>query len=182
MSPISKRSYSRSRSLSPNRETKCVVVRGLTKNIMIEHLEEIFDAYGKIVHVELPRARKINTIMGHAFIFYENIEDAEDACDFMNKGIIDENQVSVDMSNMTMKKLRDRERSPRRRFRGSRRPPPRRRSPPPRRYSPPPRRYSPPPRSYASPTRRGSYRGSERRRSPSYNRSYSRSRSPYRRY
>ena len=150
------RSRSRSRSVDSSRGLKCVVVRGLTKNVAVEHLEEIFDAYGKIVHVELVKARKINTTMGYAFIFYEHVEDAEDACDFMHKGIIDEVKVTVDMSKMTMQKLKDRQRSPPRRG-GYRQPPPRRgRESPPKRggyddyyddrrrsYSPPYRRRSP---------------------------------------
>lgn len=159
-------SRSRSRSVDSTRGLKCVCVRNLTKNVAVEHLEEIFDAYGKIVHVELVRARKINTHMGYAFIFYEHVEDAEDACDFMHNGIIDEVKVTVDMSKMTMQTLKDRERERERHLDRS--------------HSPPRRGgYRPPPRKgYGSPPRRGSFDGRRRsyspgpagykRRSPSY--------------
>ncbi|TIB61941.1 hypothetical protein E3P78_02603 [Wallemia ichthyophaga] len=126
------RSMSRSPAATP-RGLKCVCVRNLTKNVAVEHLEEIFDAYGKIIHVELARARKINTHMGYAFIFYEHVEDAEDACDFMDNGIIDEVRVNVDMSKMSIQTLRDRHRDNDRYAHRDRESSPRRRATDPRR-------------------------------------------------
>lgn len=56
--PRRARTYSR----SPPRTTAKLVVTGLTKNVLAEHLTEIFGAYGQVKAVDLPQNRQCKHI------------------------------------------------------------------------------------------------------------------------
>ncbi|KAI9651869.1 MAG: hypothetical protein M1831_007534 [Alyxoria varia] len=152
----------RERSRSPAKSTK-IVVEKLTKNVMEDHLRELFGSFGVIREIDMPMNTQFNTNRGTAYIMYDDANDAETAMIKMHEGQLDGATLNVSAV------------LPHRKFSPS--PPPARRlaahldriennnsrrrappPPPPRRGGlPPPRYRSPPPRRDFSPPRR--YRG-----------------------
>lgn len=91
-------SYSQSPSRSPSpREgsTKTILIKHLTKNVRVAHLEEIFGVYGLIKDVDLPINRRSGFHRGSATITYDTIAAADQAIDCMDRGMIDSVEVDV---------------------------------------------------------------------------------------
>ena len=75
----------RKRSPTP-RPTKVHVGR-LTRNVNKDHIQEIFALYGAIKYIDMPNDRiHPNTSRGHAYVEYENPDDAEKAIKYMDGG------------------------------------------------------------------------------------------------
>ncbi len=127
----------------------------MTRNLTKDHIQEIFSCYGVIKVIEFPFDRFHPPAgRGHAFVEYNNPEDAENAMKHMDGGQIDGQEITVSPVQARNRQMMRRPSPPP--FRGGGRPPPNRwnRSPPRfRRRSPMPRRRSPRRRS-RSPVRR----------------------------
>ncbi|GJC97704.1 RNA-binding protein with serine-rich domain 1-A [Colletotrichum higginsianum] len=66
-----------------------IVVERLTKNINVDHLEEIFGQYGRIKDLHLPINGTLGTNRGTAYILYETEADAEEAIAHMHEAQLD---------------------------------------------------------------------------------------------
>ncbi|XP_061765011.1 RNA-binding protein with serine-rich domain 1-like isoform X1 [Nerophis ophidion] len=140
------------RKRSPTPKPTKVYLGRLTRNVIKEHLQEIFSTYGKIKRIDMPMNRiHPHLSKGFAYIEFENPEEAEQALKYMDGGQIDGQEITV------IAVLTPRARTPARRLS-----PPRRMPPPPQlwRRTPPrmrrrsPRRRSPVRRRSRSPGRR----------------------------
>ncbi|KAJ0166026.1 RNA-binding protein with serine-rich domain 1 [Colletotrichum tanaceti] len=89
------RSDSRGRSASPSVRTTKIVVERLTKNINVDHLEEIFGQYGRIKDLHLPINGTLGTNRGTAYILYETEADAEEAIAHMHEAQLDGTVINV---------------------------------------------------------------------------------------
>ncbi|KAJ1673136.1 hypothetical protein EV182_005814, partial [Spiromyces aspiralis] len=88
------RGRSRSRSPLPD-PNATVVVRNLTKNVLEDHVSEIFGAYGEITRVTIPRAKKTNHRLDFAYVDYRYAKSAQKAIEHMHGGQIDGNVLAV---------------------------------------------------------------------------------------
>ncbi|ULT98311.1 hypothetical protein L5515_002890 [Caenorhabditis briggsae] len=135
------------RSSSP---IKRIIIKNLSKNVIREHVEEIFSIYGAIAKVDLPPDRNHTHIhRGYGYVDYQNVEDAEKSIKYMDGGQVDGQIIQVEMTIGRQQTVR-RQMSPIRR-----------------RASPPPRDRD---RDRKSPIRRGGG-GNYRNRSPPRRRS-----------
>ncbi|KAL8280900.1 hypothetical protein RQP46_006579 [Phenoliferia psychrophenolica] len=100
---VSSRSISRSRSPSP-RPSLSIVVQRLTKNVTAVHLEEIFDAYGKITDVDLPIIKRLGTHRGTAYITFANSAAAAKAVSHMDRGQLDGSIISSQQESLPEQK------------------------------------------------------------------------------
>ncbi|CEP02839.1 hypothetical protein PBRA_002806 [Plasmodiophora brassicae] len=89
VSPV--RSRKRSRTPSPKR----VVVRGLTRNVNVDHVKEIFGTFADIVQVDLPLNPKTKTNMGRAEITFKTSSGADKARSHMDGGQVDGQVIHV---------------------------------------------------------------------------------------
>ncbi|KAG8218425.1 hypothetical protein J3R82DRAFT_4050 [Butyriboletus roseoflavus] len=177
------------------KDTKIVVVNGLSRNVVHTHLQTIFGFYGEIIKIDLPLYTKSGQNRGKAALEYADPSAAQKAVSHMNGGQLDGLVLKVELSDVPIRTRsrsrprlarngRDRRSFTRSRSRSrTRSPPPRRRGYEPPRYpdtyrrargygrrGPPPRDTYRPSRSRSrSPVRRGD-RLPPRRRSPSYER------------
>ncbi|KAM0748322.1 RNA-binding domain-containing protein [Meredithblackwellia eburnea MCA 4105] len=85
----------RARSRSPPPPSKSIVVQRLTKNVQAAHLEEIFEAYGKITDVDLPIVKRLGTHKGTAYITFATTAAADKAVEYMDRGQLDGSTISV---------------------------------------------------------------------------------------
>ncbi|KAK4053375.1 COPII coat Sec23p-Sfb3p heterodimer component [Microbotryomycetes sp. JL201] len=74
---------------------RTIKVARLTKNVTLQHLDEIFGAYGKIIDIDLPVVKALGTHKGVAWIEFSKVADAEKAEDCMDGGFIDGEEVTV---------------------------------------------------------------------------------------
>uniref|UniRef100_A0A8C7SWW5 RRM domain-containing protein n=1 Tax=Oncorhynchus mykiss TaxID=8022 RepID=A0A8C7SWW5_ONCMY len=75
----------RKRSPSP-RPTKVYLGR-LTRNVVKEHIQEIFSSYGKIKMIDMPVDRlRSHLSKGYAYVEFENADEAEKALKHMDGG------------------------------------------------------------------------------------------------
>ncbi|WVQ71294.1 hypothetical protein IAR50_000821 [Cryptococcus sp. DSM 104548] len=96
-------SISRSRSPAPRGPRsddgfKVVVVSGLSKNVQVGHLEEIFGEYGRVVRVDMPLFEVSGLNRGKAALEFENSKAAEQAKKHMDGGQLDGSVLKVDIS------------------------------------------------------------------------------------
>ncbi|ODN84034.1 hypothetical protein L202_00063 [Cryptococcus amylolentus CBS 6039] len=96
-------SASRSRSPPPRGPRsdggfKVVVVSGLSKNVQVGHLEEIFGEYGRVVRVDMPLFEVSGLNRGKAALEFENSSAAEKAKKHMDGGQLDGSVLKVDIS------------------------------------------------------------------------------------
>ncbi|KAH7887966.1 hypothetical protein F5I97DRAFT_1804978 [Phlebopus sp. FC_14] len=174
------------------KNTRVIVVNGLSRNVVQTHLQTIFGFYGEIVKIDLPLYAKSGQNRGKAALEYVQAASAQRAVSHMNGGQLDGLVLKVELSDLPIRARsrsrprplrngRDRKSFSRSRSR-SRSPPIRRRGYEPPRYmdtyrargfnrrGPLPRDTYRPSRSRSrSPIRRGD-RLPPRRRSPSYER------------
>ncbi|XP_042105932.1 RNA-binding protein with serine-rich domain 1-like [Ovis aries] len=84
----------RRRSLAP-KPTKVHVER-LTRKVTREHIREIFSTFGRVREVDLPRERmRAHPSQGHAYVEFENPEEAAKALRHMDGGQIDGRQITA---------------------------------------------------------------------------------------
>ena len=81
---------------APPARSARVFVGRLSRNVIKDHVVEIFSTYGVVRSAEMP----MDTIhpmfnKGFAYVDYEQPEDAEKACKFMDGGQIDGQEVKV---------------------------------------------------------------------------------------
>ncbi|XP_077482712.1 uncharacterized protein LOC144093240 [Stigmatopora argus] len=135
----------RRRSPAP-RPTK-VCLGQLTRNVIKDHLQEIFSIYGKIKMIDMPMNRiHPHLSKGYAYIEFETHEEAKKALKHMDGGQIDGREITVTVV-----------------LTPTVRPLPRRATPPRRMPPPPPMwRRSPPRARRRSPRRRSTVRGRSR--------------------
>ncbi|KAK9451344.1 uncharacterized protein V1518DRAFT_5908 [Limtongia smithiae] len=96
--PLSKNQWRRSSySRSPparRRSPELIVVENLTKIVTEAHIREIFQAYGRITYVQLPRQPAFGN-RNTCYLEYDFDDDARSAIKHMNGGYIDGVQVVV---------------------------------------------------------------------------------------
>ncbi|KAF0991710.1 LOW QUALITY PROTEIN: hypothetical protein HZS_4211 [Henneguya salminicola] len=88
---------SEKREQPPKSEATTVHVSNITRNIKEEHLNEIFNVYGKVVEVDLPLSVDLKLPRGYARIKYEKNNEANLAKEHMDGGQIDGNTITVDI-------------------------------------------------------------------------------------
>lgn len=77
------------RKRSPTPRPCKVHVGRLTRNVNKDHIQEIFSLYGTIKYIDMPNDRiHPNTSRGHAYVEYENPDDAEKAVKYMDGGTL----------------------------------------------------------------------------------------------
>ena len=149
-------------------------VNGLTYRTVEREVEKLFDRYGKINEVFIPKDRYSRRSRGFAFVRFVDKLDAETAKEDMQGRQFDGREIKIEWSkkdaNGERRRSATRSRSRDRKRRRSRSP--RRRSRSPKRRSRSPRRRSPSPRRSRS---RDNRRREERRRSPDGKGDHSRS-------
>ncbi|XP_061562570.1 RNA-binding protein with serine-rich domain 1-like isoform X2 [Phycodurus eques] len=142
-SKLAKKDDRERRRRSPAPKPTKVYLGRLTRNVIKEHIQEIFSTYGKIKMIDMPMNRvHPHLSKGYAYIEFETPEEAEKALIHMDGGQIDGQEITV-IAVLTP----------------TVRAPPRRMSPP-RRMPPPPLmwRRSPPRMRRRSPRRRSPVR------------------------
>ena len=76
-----------------------VLVKGLTANVNIQHVNEIFSTFGKVENVKIAYFKGHS--VGWAYVFYNQLQEAETAVSEMNGGIVDGVKISVEISEST---------------------------------------------------------------------------------
>ncbi|KAL7676875.1 hypothetical protein ACOME3_003123 [Neoechinorhynchus agilis] len=72
----------------------------LTRNINRDHLNEIFENYGKVKQIEMPPDRMHHHLnRGYAYVEFESPKEAQRACEYMNGAMIDGQEVGVSIVN-----------------------------------------------------------------------------------
>ncbi|KAK9470417.1 uncharacterized protein V1510DRAFT_440602 [Dipodascopsis tothii] len=89
------RSRSRSYSRSPTPPATKIMVERLTKNVLEDHVHEIFGAYGEIAAIDFPMNPQTHTNRGVCYIDYAEPDAARTATARMNDGYIDGAQIRV---------------------------------------------------------------------------------------
>eukprot|EP00730_Choanoeca_flexa_P016429 TRINITY_DN7754_c0_g1_i1.p1 TRINITY_DN7754_c0_g1~~TRINITY_DN7754_c0_g1_i1.p1 ORF type:complete len:208 (+),score=5.14 TRINITY_DN7754_c0_g1_i1:38-661(+) len=94
-----RRSYSRSptprRSPSPVKP-KELWVGQLSGNVNAAHLEEIFNCYGKVIRVDMPKDRHGSTRY-FGYVEYDTHDEASKAIDYLNGSQLDGKKISVEL-------------------------------------------------------------------------------------
>ncbi|OMJ25063.1 RNA-binding protein with serine-rich domain 1 [Smittium culicis] len=85
------------RSRRSDDEICTVVIRNISKNVREAHIEEIFEAYGKIQRVTIPIERKriVSDSQRIAYIDYETHNEALSAIDYMDGATLDSLTLTV---------------------------------------------------------------------------------------
>ncbi|EDQ88912.1 uncharacterized protein MONBRDRAFT_8386 [Monosiga brevicollis MX1] len=94
------RSPSRSRSPSPRRgpsedRVTDLFVGQLSGNVTEAHLEEVFNCYGSVKQVEMPRGGRAGQRRKFAYVSFDTVEEAERAMDFLNGAQLDGQKIVV---------------------------------------------------------------------------------------
>ncbi|XP_077357760.1 RNA-binding protein with serine-rich domain 1-like isoform X1 [Festucalex cinctus] len=160
-SKVVKKEVCERRKRTPAPKPTKVYLGRLTRNVIKEHIQEIFSTYGKIKMIDMPMNRiHPHLSKGYAYIEFETAEEAENALKHMDGGQIDGQEITV------IAVLTPTVRAPPRRMSPARRMPP-----------PPPTWRRSPPRMRRRSTRSPRRRSPVRRRSRSFGRRRHRSRS-----
>ncbi|XP_077407500.1 uncharacterized protein LOC144038695 isoform X2 [Vanacampus margaritifer] len=84
------------RKRSPAPKPTKVYLGRLTRNVIKEHIQEIFSTYGKIKMIDMPMNRiHPHLSKGYAYIEFETPEEAENALKHMDGGQIDGQEITV---------------------------------------------------------------------------------------
>lgn len=100
-----------------HRDSKVVIVNGLSRNVVQSHLSTIFGFYGEIVKIDLPLYSKSGQNRGKAALEYADPAAAHKAVSHMNSGQLDGLVLKVELSDLP---IRARSRSRPRPMRGMR--------------------------------------------------------------
>eukprot|EP00803_Ostreobium_quekettii_P000168 evm.model.scf_1883.5 EVM.evm.TU.scf_1883.5 scf_1883:21738-26677(+) len=89
---------------SPPQTTRLYVGK-LTRNVMGEHVHEIFSKFGNVKNVVLAIDKAVNLPRGYAHVEFENREAAHKAMDYMDGGQIDGSEICVRLVPVPLRKV-----------------------------------------------------------------------------